>query len=360
MMERWYDFTGDEASYNTAYSRMKPVAGYHIFIDLIFQLSFPRERIMFCSNHAENCNSINDSFEPAKIETPEIPTKKDPKVEAWISAGYNNQYVAFRRTIISSCVKIQEELKFDQNNQVFQLSKFPGDGAERLSGRDADDYLETLRRIFPMTEESSVYRMKTLRLFARTLSEPWASIQPGEKKDGKSLVPKGWKQSFGWVLKNVRNWTSHNSRALNNMDIADAAFLFLVAIRITFKTEQGMLDNEEKCLLSIMSSTDNQFDDEELKDQLDKSYSVINSFYTPIKDPTNIFGGMLRSVVDEYSKSIKEQDHITPNLRKYMYQLLWHELFDRGNSTIKFDELVTNDSSKILAPMLRRIYSRSF
>lgn len=352
MMQRWYEYTGDDASYDKAYARMKQVAGYHIFVDLVIQRGFPRERIMFCSNHGESLKSINDSFEPAKIEAPDIPKKMDPKVEAWISDGYNNKYVAFRRTVISSCVKIQEELKFDQNDQVFQLSKFPGNGAERLSGRDADDYLETLRRIFPMTEESSSSLRKSLRLFARTLSEPWVYINTGK-------VAGGWKQSFSIVLKDVRNWTSHSQRALVTLDIADAAFLFLVALRISFQLDPNLLDKEESKLLALMDVAKEPIDDQDLLSKLTESYLLIERLAKESGSSSPAFRAMLNDIFKG-----NNQELIVSNLKNYMYQILWHELCGRLRPGLKFNDLLIDKRNKevkdILELMLSNTYSRSF
>lgn len=352
MMQRWYEYTGDDASYDKAYARMKQVAGYHIFVDLVIQRGFPRERIMFCSNHGESLKSINDSFEPAKIEAPDIPKKMDPKVEAWISDGFNNSYVAFRRIIISSCEKIQDQLINDQSNQVFQLSKLPGNGAERLSGRDAVDYLETLRRIFPMTEESSDYLGKTLRLFSRTLSEPWVNIDTGK-------IDNGWRQSFSCVLKDVRNWTGHSQRALTSLDIADAAFLFLIALRISFHLDPDLLRSEESGLLALMDATSEPIDDHELFCKLTESYLLIERLAKESGSSSKAFRPMLRGIFDGNNQVL-----IVSNLKKHMYQIFWHELYGRIHSTLKFNDLLIDKRNRevkdILGLMLNSIYSKSF
>jgi len=79
------DESADELSFDKAKGRLIPVAGYQLYIELVMALGFPKEHILFCSNHAEEQKDIQAVFKQAKIELPLLLSKDDKaEVQAWV------------------------------------------------------------------------------------------------------------------------------------------------------------------------------------------------------------------------------------------------------------------------------------
>jgi uncharacterized protein YifE (UPF0438 family) len=57
----------DTRSYLTATQNLKKVAGYQLYVALVMELGFPKEHILFCSNHGEEMRKIQEAFITAKM-----------------------------------------------------------------------------------------------------------------------------------------------------------------------------------------------------------------------------------------------------------------------------------------------------
>ncbi len=71
------DHYDNEIEINTAQSRFKKIAGYHLYTELVINLGFPKENILFCSNHGEELKTIKEAFGHAKIGMPRIFKKSE-------------------------------------------------------------------------------------------------------------------------------------------------------------------------------------------------------------------------------------------------------------------------------------------
>ena len=63
---------------------LKALAGYYLYTELVVELGFPKQHILFCSNHGENSISIREAFKTAKIALPTIYEKSAPEVQEWV------------------------------------------------------------------------------------------------------------------------------------------------------------------------------------------------------------------------------------------------------------------------------------
>ena len=189
----------DEQLLTEKCKELREIAGFYLYTELVVELGFPKDHILFCSNHGEEVTSIKKAFESAKIALPPIYEKANPIVQQWVKTRYENPYSRLRRGIIEACQYLktlpEDKLRFD---------KFCKDGKNAFL--DIDDYLATLENFLPLREPSD---KKTLyKLFIRTLAHEWEdSVEP------KALDDKG-SRAFSRIMKLTRNWIAHNSTAI--------------------------------------------------------------------------------------------------------------------------------------------------
>jgi hypothetical protein len=58
----------DEKALNEAKKKLLEVAGYQLYVELVMEHGFPKEHILFCSDHGPEQKSIQALFKQAKIE----------------------------------------------------------------------------------------------------------------------------------------------------------------------------------------------------------------------------------------------------------------------------------------------------
>jgi hypothetical protein len=212
IISRWYGYKHgslgtddyDEADFQRACDELKPVAGYHLWAMLVVEMSFPGDRIIFCSNHGSEHETIIDSFKTAKIEPPQIFAKSDEQIKQWISKKASDAYAGFRRSVVETC---DELLKLQP--EKFRLTELPGHGADRLTALTAAEALDLWPSLLPFNPESSKVRSRSLRQFVGNIVHLWEAIKVGAIQKNKPL----WLRSFADEMKFVRNaiWGVINS-----------------------------------------------------------------------------------------------------------------------------------------------------
>ncbi|KHD06674.1 hypothetical protein PN36_26105 [Candidatus Thiomargarita nelsonii] len=70
----------DEQNFDKAKERLIPVAGYQLYTELVMEHGFPKDHILFCSNHANEQKALQAAFQQALIEFPQ-PFSKDDKAK---------------------------------------------------------------------------------------------------------------------------------------------------------------------------------------------------------------------------------------------------------------------------------------
>jgi len=311
------------ADTQTACKELEKMAGYQLYVELIMEIGFPKEHILFCSNHAEELSSIGKAFGEAKLKLPDILTKQKEEdiatVQTWVRERRENPYYVLRRGILNGCQYVQALLK-EQPEAAIQFDEFVktdnNSPPRTISVPEMLDYLESLQNILPLRHPDHPQRL--YKLFVRSLAFEWDVAQPylvGRNQDGQL-------QAFGWIMKNVRNWAVHKN-LFENLTEKEVAFLFLIDMRAMFQLEITETKFFEKALLSLFDSPLSQ--DEMLSIikyknlNLAKSYSSLKWKGRDDKDDVVTFVGMLNNLVNRDKIS---QDEISHSL----FQMFWHGL----------------------------------
>ena len=201
------------------------------------ELGFPKQHILFCSNHGENSVSTRDAFKAAKIALPTIYEKSAAEVQEWVKARHQNPYSRLRRGIIEGCnyakTLVDDKLYFNtyvNKNVPIQLE-------------DITNYLAVIKSFLPLLEPTN--KADLYKLFVRTLSHEWEaadSIKPDRNKIDASLA---------WIMRNTRHWITHNSNLFNELDEKLIAYLFIINLRVMFNSDNDELQHYEDILLNL-------------------------------------------------------------------------------------------------------------
>lgn len=354
VLTRWYHYdplaANEPLSYNDARENLKPVAGYHLFLELVLNRGFPRTRILFCSNHGNHLESIKNSFEPARIEAPEIFRKGDRRVGDWVADIRAEPYSNFRRWVILACREILDQLRHGQTH--FQMSSLPGVTTGQLSAVDAENLLETLPQLLPAYHEQGITQRTAFRLFVRTLTQDWDKVN---YKDASFKLPE---KAFAAVLVHARNWTSHDAKALTALTESDMAFLFLIALRTCFKLSRKRLEGFEVALLSQIGEAA-VLDMARLKEYFEQTDAEVTEHWTKLPADKRSSGNA--SIY--FANRVNELEHagkIPPGEHEErLRQIVWHQL--HGLKSNGFAPQQRNfDSSEFLKQLMQRINYRSF
>jgi hypothetical protein len=218
-------------------AELKKIAGYCLYTELLVEQSFPKQHILFCSNHGDTTNEIQKAFKAAKIELPPIYEKSNKKIQEWVRCCYESDYSRLRRGIIQGCQYAKE---FDSSKLYF--NKFTT-ANEPTEFKDLISYLEILETFLPLQEPKN--KQDLYKLFVRTLSHEWEgakSIKRDKEKNDAVLA---------WIMRNTRHWITHNSNLFAEINEKLVAYLFMINMRVMFNYGNGNLQDYEKVLLSL-------------------------------------------------------------------------------------------------------------
>ncbi|MFA5923777.1 MAG: hypothetical protein WC856_21200 [Methylococcaceae bacterium] len=151
-------------------AQLKENGGYYLFTQLIVEKGFPKQHILFCSNHGDTTTSIQDTFKSAKIALPPIYKKSDSEVKEWIKDRHENPYSRLRRGIIEGCRYLKT---LSEDNLRFK--DFISEPEKKVSFEDMLDYVKILENFLPLREPSD--KAALYKLFIRTLSHEWEATQ---------------------------------------------------------------------------------------------------------------------------------------------------------------------------------------
>jgi len=108
------DEIADEKSLTRAKAELLKVAGYQLYVELVMTYGFPKEHILFCSDHAQQQQTIQANFKKAKIEFPQLLSKDDKaEVQAWVRERRGNPYSVLRRGILNVLDDIESNANID-------------------------------------------------------------------------------------------------------------------------------------------------------------------------------------------------------------------------------------------------------
>ncbi len=219
----------DNADEQIAITQLEKTAGYQLYVELVMELGFPKEHILFCSNHAEELGSIRKAFKAAKIELPEIHTKGEEdraKVQAWVRKCRENPYSVLRRGILNVLDDIE-----DKNINL-------SEAFEKDVPVNKDTFLDGLRFMLStlQVQEKRQHLYRTLCDYLTKYFDRFSSrdLYKGMyKENGLEIeVPK----EYVIPAYLVRNWVAHNiiNNAKSEFCAQDVGFLFSIVMKAMF------------------------------------------------------------------------------------------------------------------------------
>lgn len=235
-------------------AKLKKIAGYQIYIDLVIELGFPKNHILFCSNHAGYFEQFVEKFKSSNIKFPELLQKEhDKEIKAWLTDAQSDYFV-LRRGIIEGCRYIANLIKNEEKDddkykdKEKQLTKDYlrfNDYIEKkeVSLDDIRDYLSVLENFLPLREPSTADKAILCKLFIRTLTHEWEATEPKKIR------------GLAWIMKGTRNWITHNSSLFSALDETMVAYLFIINMRLMFSFDEAV-QAYEKILLTLFKDDD--------------------------------------------------------------------------------------------------------
>jgi len=340
ILKTYYDLTdtGDEAKLMDALSDLQKHAGFHLYVDLLFNHQYPREKILFCSNHGENLKTIQNAFKAAMMEMPPIYTKSDEKVKKLVRIRSKSKYAILRRGIIDGCNAIQEKLEHERQALISSEGNQGGgkglealrglkesrqkqnkaipfnnyiDSAKQVSIQDMQNYLTILSELLPLQEPDQAEKSSKYKLFVRTLSHEWE-----RKLIWRNIGQNKQLRAFVSIMKNTRNWGMHTS-TFDHLSDEDVAFLFICNMRAMFDLSDDLELHEKKLLpfFKRMNISKTKLTEVMIKKYHWLSNEIPGSYYNVTSFPDLLY---------KYQRD-ERIDSSVPNLIQGLYQLFWFQ-----------------------------------
>lgn len=309
--------------------------GIYIYNNLM-RNGVPPENICFLSGESASTLDFFNHCRDALMPRPQAFEKTDsdfPRFREWLRQRQEDPYITLRRAIIEGCKYLKQRVESDDS--VIQFREFigtKGGDTERGARTDIMDYLDTLQAFLPTMAHSEIslasngQRLEQLyRLFVRTLAHEWEdAANPGNLRRDLAFEKKNILRTFGWIMKNVRNWTAHTS-LLNKLAAEDVAFLFLVNMRAMF--DLGAVPVAyERGLLNFMSRADGEqivsLTEDQILDDLLQSYRHVKDQIRKTRkarDAVN-FSEMVNNLV------LANETSQAASFLCLLYQMFWHGL----------------------------------
>ena len=356
LLEKWYNYrstdANEEQSFNRACDELKRVAGYHLYIDLVAKFRFPRDRIMFCSNHGGYLKAIQESFSGAKIEPPQVLTKADPNISRSIIDFYADDYSKLRRNIISICDELGQALRFGQAE--FILPKFLYGAEDSFKVTDGTYLLSVLPLLLPPYLSEREELTVIFRQFVRALTQDF------DKVNYRDIPRSSQKLPFLKVLHSARNWMSHDSKAMARLEIGDVAYMFLIFLQSCFSTKSKSIKFYENNLLELISPSA-EFKEEELMQAFIVSFQKIEQ-----RGSTLCGEDRIQFYDNPYFERKLNLLALFSNLNpgeheKFIYQIFWHSiLYLNDQNKFSTQSIYFVDKSPILDQLIKRTFTKAF
>jgi len=259
--------------------------GFYIYNHLIHN-GVPPENICFLTGEEKSTLDFVEHCRVALMPRPESFEKTDsdyPRFREWLRQRQEDPYISLRRAVIEGCEDLKRRV--ESGASVFQFREFiggKGGDAEWTSRVDIIDYLNTLSALLPsiaFSETQSLeggQRLQQLyRLFVRTMAHDWeGAVHPSNLRRDMDRKVKSILRTFGWIMKNVRNWMAHTS-VLNQLTAEDVAFLFFINMRAMFNLGAPAVPYEAALLNLISHGSDgslNLLKEDQIREELLQSY----------------------------------------------------------------------------------------
>ena len=326
-------------------------AGFYIYNQLI-RMGFPDDHICFLTGEKESTfKEFTDHCQNALMPLPKAFGKDDAGMgdfRRWLDEHRKSRYMTLRRGIIEECKHLRQSLSDAAVPIQFNLYRADED---QVSAASMDDYLSSLMRFLPPQPPAKGELTRTLRLFTRALAHEWESkVKPSDSGDAVL-------RSLGWVMKETRNCLAH-SQSLDRLTPPDLAYLVLVGMRAMFTLRLQPM-RFEAILLSCFEQSPWP-----ARDQID----------TALRDShARLLDAFMRGGGDKISRNFRElankaEEQRTPGIDYVvlLYQILWHQLAQRGKVDNATDYRCDSrpqtfgEEAGFLNRLMKSIYRRSF
>ena len=332
-------------------TELKKIAGYQIYIDLVIELGFPKNHILFCSNHAGYFEQFVGKFKSSNIKFPELLQKEhDKEIKDWLTAAQSDYFV-LRRGIIEGCRAISKNL----TEKCLSFNSFI-EPEKEVNIEDMRDYLSVLENFLPLREPSTADKAILCKLFIRTLTHEWEATEPKKIR------------GLAWIMKGTRNWITHNSSLFSALDETMVAYLFIINMRLMFSFDEAV-QAYEKILFKL-------FSEDALTKEIFETQNK-NGLSTPIKKAYCNLQNLVsdKSVKDAFrfpalANNIQESNSPLRNdkslFAKLLYQMFWlinsPPVVDtrNGKVEINFKDFDYRKNQDHLFELARHIYNLSF
>lgn len=251
ILKNYYDYKPqlnnqiiDNNNFIAAQERLIPVTGYQLYIELIRELGFPKEHILFCTHDITQQASIRSIFKHAKIELPLLLAKTNKaQLQLWIQKKKENSYSILRRAIIMGCQHLQAILKAEPQNAIHKLFRIDYDSSlPPLTLQELNNYLATLPTLLPLRCPANPPVF--YKLFIKHLALKWEDTY---KPDKKLRLTTQNEYNFNWIRKCAKNWLSHTT-TFKQFSEQDLGFFFLITMRVMFKLTETTPTYEQMLL----------------------------------------------------------------------------------------------------------------
>jgi len=326
-------------------------AGFYIYNHLI-RKGIPPENICLLTGEQGSTVEFNTHCRDSLIPRPTAFEKSDSGFSAfrgWLSSHQEDRYLALRRAIIEGCDYLKERVIEDES--AIQFRAFIGSGfgkpGREVTKEDMGDYLDALQQSLPASApRNGDEKERLFRLFVRALAHEWetrAEPENPRKISSRGSIECRLLPALGWIMKNVRNWMSHNS-VINHLDEADVAFLYLVNMRAMFRWDFAPVRFEKLALILLKSGdgdSEAALDESALRRNLVRSYKKIRDLAQSHRvSESRHFASLVNNLAQP------GVDNGEVHFVQALYQMFWHGLVPASLS--QFNERESRDGKQYL------------
>jgi len=326
-----------ELKINEAKAELKKIAGYHLYTELLNNLGFPKENVIFCSNHGEELNTIKEAFSHAKITMPQMLNKSETtKLQRIIEGMNNNQYFALRRGVFLASKQFKPAL--DKKTHITRFSQQWAFDHEIYKNDYFDNYLSLLELILPMREPKKEKKQVYYKLLLRSLVQNWdqtaEKIEKREHRKWYALVK---------VLNSCRNWAAHNRRIFASIPESFLAFILLIHMRATFKGKNELAPFE-RLLLPLLAEP---IREEEI--HYESINETLNSYYQEVKilsdEKDCYYDKLINSLQEDLKFKPPKNAEYDAFFQTSLYRMLWFvQAQDSPSNNFKYPNLKHKES----------------
>jgi hypothetical protein len=309
--------------------------GFYIYNELIRQ-GFADDKICFLTGEGDTLGSFlnlcHDNSLPEPLHYFEKRDKGFEGIRNWLESKQSDKYLSLRRGIIEGCHYILSQLESRPATEVIKFDQF----IEQENASDMQAYLKILQNFLSIRQPED--KQTQYKLFVRTLVHEWDSaVHPdnlprcNENDDKDCWQARRLNTTFGWILKNARNWITH-STFLDDLSEPEVAFLFIIAMRAMFKLAPTT-EKYERMLFSLFNA--------ENPDSMADKIGEPKNYLSPVRIfLAETYSELKNKIFAENEKGAKVNDafyfnemlnnlqngKVSHDYKRGLFQMFWHGL----------------------------------